>query len=90
VGHCAVEPDDGAGRGVQRDGDGGVGARVRGVAGHHRCGPSTVPASVPTPWHYKVVLGGAVAVGESYEEAAVRELAEELGVQASVRLVGNS
>ncbi|MFZ4297223.1 NUDIX hydrolase [Streptomyces cinereoruber] len=39
------------------------------------------------PGHYEVVSGGAVAVGESYEEAASRELAEELGVQAPVRFV---
>ncbi|MFC7974802.1 NUDIX hydrolase [Streptomyces cinereoruber] len=39
------------------------------------------------PGHYEVASGGAVAVGESYEEAASRELAEELGVQAPVRFV---
>ncbi|MFJ3307458.1 NUDIX domain-containing protein [Streptomyces sp. NPDC086549] len=39
------------------------------------------------PHHYEVVVGGAVAVGESYEGAAVRELAEELGVRVSVRHV---
>jgi 8-oxo-dGTP pyrophosphatase MutT (NUDIX family) len=32
------------------------------------------------PGQYNWLLGGAVAVGESYEEAAARELAEELGV----------
>ncbi|MEU9993479.1 NUDIX domain-containing protein [Streptomyces sp. NPDC048045] len=39
------------------------------------------------PGHYEVVVGGAVAVGESYEAAAVRELAEEFGVRVSVRHV---
>ncbi|RFU82359.1 NUDIX domain-containing protein [Streptomyces triticagri] len=33
------------------------------------------------------MLGGAVGVGESYEEAAARELEEELGVRAAPRLV---
>ncbi|MGY4394356.1 8-oxo-dGTP pyrophosphatase MutT (NUDIX family) [Streptomyces sp. TE12347] len=33
------------------------------------------------------MLGGAVEVGESYEEAAARELAEELGVRAAPRFV---
>lgn len=31
------------------------------------------------------MIGGAAEIGESYKEAAARELAEELGVQASVR-----
>ncbi|MFS4091559.1 NUDIX domain-containing protein [Streptomyces sp. AF1A] len=39
------------------------------------------------PGHYEVGVGGAVTAGESYEEAAIRELAEELGVRASVRFV---
>ncbi|MFB7513332.1 NUDIX domain-containing protein [Streptomyces sp. NPDC056144] len=39
------------------------------------------------PGHYEVATGGAVAAGESYEEAAARELAEELGVRAPVRSV---
>ncbi|WP_435234074.1 NUDIX hydrolase [Streptomyces sp. bgisy092] len=39
------------------------------------------------PGHYEVASGGAVAVGESYEEAASRELAEELGVRAPVRFL---
>ncbi|MEV1023213.1 NUDIX domain-containing protein [Streptomyces sp. NPDC050264] len=34
------------------------------------------------PGRFNWLLGGAVAVGESYEEAAARELAEELGVRA--------
>ncbi|MFJ8050995.1 NUDIX domain-containing protein [Streptomyces luteogriseus] len=38
------------------------------------------------PGHHDWLIGGAVEVGESYEEAA-RELAEELGVRARVRLV---
>jgi isopentenyldiphosphate isomerase len=32
------------------------------------------------PGHYDVAAGGVVGAGESYEEAARRELAEELGV----------
>ncbi len=39
------------------------------------------------PGHYEVGAGGAVAPGESYEEAAARELTEELGVRAPVRFV---
>ncbi|MFG1959209.1 NUDIX hydrolase [Nonomuraea sp. NPDC049028] len=39
------------------------------------------------PGHYDVLVGGAVDVGESYEEAAVRELAEELGVRVRVRFL---
>ncbi|MDF3300224.1 NUDIX hydrolase [Streptomyces tropicalis] len=39
------------------------------------------------PGCYEAVLGGAVAVGESYEQAAERELAEELGVAVPVRFV---
>ncbi|MER5180153.1 NUDIX domain-containing protein [Streptomyces sp. NPDC002896] len=39
------------------------------------------------PGQYNWLIGGAAGVGESYEEAAARELAEELGVQASVRFV---
>lgn len=39
------------------------------------------------PGRYEVVVGGAVAVGESYEDAAARELAEELGVRVPVRSV---
>ncbi|MFJ7180160.1 NUDIX hydrolase [Streptomyces massasporeus] len=37
------------------------------------------------PGHHNWLIGGGVGVGESYEEAAARELAEELGVQARVR-----
>lgn len=33
------------------------------------------------PGHYDVATGGVVLAGESYEESAQRELAEELGVQ---------
>lgn len=33
------------------------------------------------PGLYEVVVGGAVDVGESYEQAAARELVEELGVR---------
>ncbi|UQI45928.1 NUDIX domain-containing protein [Streptomyces sp. HU2014] len=39
------------------------------------------------PGQYEVMVGGAVGVGESYQQAAVRELKEELGVQASVRFL---
>jgi len=37
------------------------------------------------PGHYEVGIGGAVGVGESYEQGATRELGEELGVAAAVR-----
>lgn len=33
------------------------------------------------------MVGGAVNVGESYEQAAVRELTEELGVRVPVRFL---
>ncbi|MER7479561.1 NUDIX domain-containing protein [Streptomyces sp. NPDC126510] len=39
------------------------------------------------PGHHDWLIGGGVAVGESYEEAAARELAEELGVRTRVRFV---
>jgi isopentenyldiphosphate isomerase len=39
------------------------------------------------PGYYEVTFGGAVNVGESYQAAAARELAEELGVHARVRFV---
>ncbi|WKX10635.2 NUDIX hydrolase [Streptomyces sp. NL15-2K] len=39
------------------------------------------------PGQYDWLIGGATEVGESYEEAAARELAEELGVEAPVRFV---
>ncbi|MEU5954850.1 NUDIX domain-containing protein [Streptomyces sp. NPDC047525] len=39
------------------------------------------------PGLYEVTVGGAVAVGESYEQAAARELAEELGVRVLPRLL---
>ncbi|MDQ0934371.1 NUDIX domain-containing protein [Streptomyces turgidiscabies] len=39
------------------------------------------------PGLHEVMVGGAVAVGESYEEAAARELAEELGIRALPRLL---
>ncbi|MBO1330692.1 NUDIX hydrolase [Streptomyces sp. VRA16 Mangrove soil] len=38
------------------------------------------------PGHYELGVGGAAAVGESYAQAAARELREELGVPAPVRL----
>ncbi|MFE7382110.1 NUDIX hydrolase [Streptomyces zhihengii] len=39
------------------------------------------------PGQFNWMLGGAADAGESYEEAAARELAEELGVHAAPRLV---
>ncbi|MFI8089401.1 NUDIX hydrolase [Streptomyces sp. NPDC086080] len=39
------------------------------------------------PGQYNWMLGGAVEAGESYEEAAARELTEELGVRARPRFV---
>ncbi|WP_327732550.1 NUDIX domain-containing protein [Streptomyces nojiriensis] len=39
------------------------------------------------PELYEVVVGGAVGVGESYEQAAARELTEELGVRVQPRLL---
>jgi 8-oxo-dGTP pyrophosphatase MutT (NUDIX family) len=39
------------------------------------------------PGQYNWLIGGAVDVGESYEEAAARELIEELGVAAPVRFL---
>ncbi|WP_191094950.1 NUDIX domain-containing protein [Streptomyces kanamyceticus] len=38
------------------------------------------------PGHYELGVGGAAGVGESYEQAAARELGEELGARAAVRL----
>jgi 8-oxo-dGTP pyrophosphatase MutT (NUDIX family) len=38
------------------------------------------------PGHCELGVGGAAEVGESYEQAAARELSEELGVRASVCL----
>lgn len=39
------------------------------------------------PGLYEVEAGGAANVGESYEQAAARELAEELGIRALPRLL---
>lgn len=39
------------------------------------------------PGYYDVMVGGAVDAGESYEEAAARELSEELGVRVPVRFI---
>lgn len=38
------------------------------------------------PGQYNWLLGGAVNAGETYEDAAARELTEELGVRAPVQL----
>ncbi|HKO83894.1 MAG TPA: NUDIX domain-containing protein [Actinomycetota bacterium] len=38
------------------------------------------------PGHYELGVGGAAGVGESYEQAAARELGEELGARATVSL----
>ncbi|MFD3970216.1 NUDIX hydrolase [Streptomyces cyaneofuscatus] len=44
------------------------------------------PESSPRfPGQYSWLVAGAVAVGESYEAAASRELAEELGLRGTVR-----
>ncbi|MEU4096353.1 NUDIX domain-containing protein [Streptomyces sp. NPDC026673] len=39
------------------------------------------------PGHLNWMLGGAVEVGETYEDAAARELAEEAGIHARPRFV---
>ncbi|WP_328412928.1 NUDIX domain-containing protein [Streptomyces violaceus] len=39
------------------------------------------------PGQYNWLIGGAAEVGESYEEAAARELTEELGARAPVRFL---
>lgn len=39
------------------------------------------------PGHYDVMVGGAVGAGESYEDAAARELVEELGAGVPVRFL---
>jgi ADP-ribose pyrophosphatase YjhB (NUDIX family) len=39
------------------------------------------------PGLHEILVGGAVDVGESYEQAAARELAEELGVRVLPRLL---
>jgi 8-oxo-dGTP pyrophosphatase MutT (NUDIX family) len=39
------------------------------------------------PGHYDWLIGGGVEAGESYEAAAAREIAEELGVRVPVRFV---
>jgi 8-oxo-dGTP pyrophosphatase MutT (NUDIX family) len=39
------------------------------------------------PGHYDVMVGGGVEVGESYEDAAARELSEELGAGVPVRFM---
>ncbi|MEU5861865.1 NUDIX domain-containing protein [Nonomuraea sp. NPDC047529] len=42
---------------------------------------------VRLPGHYDVMVGGGAGVGESYEDAAARELAEELGAVVPVRFL---
>ncbi|OKH98062.1 NTP pyrophosphohydrolase [Streptomyces sp. CB02923] len=63
--------------------------RVATVVCHDRAGRILVhrrPADVSRfPGRYNWLIGGAVNAGESYEDAAARELAEELGVRAAVR-----
>jgi 8-oxo-dGTP pyrophosphatase MutT (NUDIX family) len=39
------------------------------------------------PSHYDALVGGAVNAGESYEEAAARELSEEQGIHVPVRFL---
>lgn len=39
------------------------------------------------PGLYEAMVGGAVGVGESYEQAAARELAEEVGIRGLPRLL---
>nr|WP_107056796.1 NUDIX domain-containing protein [Streptomyces sp. NRRL S-378] len=39
------------------------------------------------PGLYEVGVGGAASIGESYEQAAARELVEELGIRALPRLL---
>ncbi|WP_416071473.1 NUDIX hydrolase [Streptomyces sp. ME02-8801-2C] len=39
------------------------------------------------PGFHEVLVGGAVNVGESYEQAAARELTEELGIRVQPRLL---
>ncbi|WP_190085811.1 NUDIX domain-containing protein [Streptomyces longisporoflavus] len=63
--------------------------RVAVVVCHDRQGRILVhrrAGQVPRfPGYYEVGVGGAVGAGETYEQAAVRELDEELGVSAAVR-----
>ncbi len=40
------------------------------------------------PGRWDLAVGGVVAAGESYDDAAARELAEELGVRAVLRPLG--
>ena len=44
-----------------------------------------LPFSGAVQGQYNWLIGGAADIGESYEEAAARELTEELGVRAPVR-----
>ncbi|GAA0700595.1 NUDIX hydrolase YfcD [Kitasatospora atroaurantiaca] len=37
------------------------------------------------PGHYDVLVGGSVRAGETYAQAAARELAEELGIRPTLR-----
>jgi isopentenyldiphosphate isomerase len=41
------------------------------------------------PGFYSIVLGGHVRSGESYEEAVVREIAEEIGVDTPPYFIGS-
>jgi isopentenyldiphosphate isomerase len=42
------------------------------------------------PGMWDLAAGGVVGAGESYEDAARRELGEELGIHAELRLVGSA
>ena len=42
------------------------------------------------PSYWDIAAGGVVGAGESYEESAVRELAEELGIEAALVPLGSS
>lgn len=41
------------------------------------------------PSHWSTAVGGHVQSGENYEEAALREYEEELGIQTALTLLGN-
>ncbi|HEX3784025.1 MAG TPA: NUDIX domain-containing protein [Pseudonocardiaceae bacterium] len=49
-----------------------------------------LPGAAVYPDHYDVLVGGSVRAGETYLDAATRELAEELGIRTDVREVFRS